>query len=108
MMQIRKHKISVKKAVALSYKPTKPEDSPLVNAKGKGSIAEAIIAQAKEYNVPIVQNTELADMLLFIKIGNEIPTETFIAVAEILRYVYALKGETPPLPSGNQRQHRVK
>ncbi len=84
-----------KKAVALTYKPSSLEDAPLVSAKGKGSIANAIIEQAEKYNVPVVQNAELTNMLSFVDVGEEIPTEAFLAVAEIMRYVYALKGEVP-------------
>ena len=90
---------STKKAVALTYKPSSLDDAPVVSAKGKGSIADAIIEQAGKYNVPIVQNAELTNMLSFVDIGDEIPTEAFLAVAEIMRYVYALKGEMPPLVS---------
>ena len=95
--KIKNSSNSTKKAVALTYKPSSLEEAPIVSAKGKGSIADAIIEQAAKYNVPVVQNPDLTNMLSFLDIGDEIPAEAFLAVAEIMRYVYALKGEMPPL-----------
>ena len=88
----------LKRAAALAYKPLGADDAPLVVAKGEGSIAEAILQQAEAYNIPVLRNPELSDLLAGVETGHQIPTEAFFAVAEILRYVYALKGEDLPIP----------
>ena len=87
-----------RRAVALAYKPLDADSAPRVVAKGEGGIAEAILQQAEAYNIPVLRNPELSELLAEVETGSEIPTEAFLAVAEILRYVYALKGEDPPLP----------
>ncbi len=94
----RQEKPTQKRAVALAYKPMVADDAPRVVAKGEGNIAEAILQQAEAYDIPVLRNPELSELLAGIETGHEIPTEAFLAVAEILRYVYALKGEDLPLP----------
>ena len=93
----RQEQRTSRRAVALAYKPLDTDDAPRVVAKGEGSVAESIVQQAETYNIPVVRNPELSDLLAGVETGSEIPTEAFLAVAEILRYVYALKGEDPPL-----------
>ena len=94
----RQEKQAQKRAVALAYKPQDADDAPRVVAKGEGGIAEAIVQQAEAYDIPVLRNPELSDLLAGVETGGEIPTEAFLAVAEILRYVYTLKGEEPPQP----------
>jgi len=79
-------------AVALQYDG---ESAPQVTAKGYGEIAEQIIAIAKNHDVPLQENKELVQLLSQIELGDEIPQELYIAVAEIIAFVYILKGEVP-------------
>ncbi len=80
-------------AVALKYDPEKGT-APVVVAKGARLIAERIKAIAKENDVPVIENKPLARMLYkTVQIGGEIPMELYKAVAEILAYVYRLKGK---------------
>ncbi len=80
-------------AVALKYE-TKKMNAPKVVAKGKGYIAERIKELAKENKVTIVENKPIAWSLYEeVEIGEEIPAELYKAVAEILAYVYRLKGQ---------------
>lgn len=79
-------------AVALKYE-AKKMNAPTVVAKGKGYLAERIKEVARENNVTIVENKPLAQSLYDqVEVGDEIPVELYKAVAEILAYVYRLKG----------------
>jgi len=79
-------------AIAIAYEQGMM--APIVVAKGKRVIAERIRAIAKENGVPIVENVILAQALFkAVEIGNSIPAELFTAVAEVLAYVYKLKGK---------------
>lgn len=80
-------------AVAISYKQDE-QKAPVVVAKGKDYIALKIREKAKEHNVEIVENREVARALYdSTEIGQEIPFELYQAVAEILAYVYRLKNQ---------------
>jgi flagellar biosynthetic protein FlhB len=82
-------------SVALKYESEKTE-APVLVAKGKDLIALKIREIAKENNIPIVENPPLARALFnSVEIGNEIPLEHYNAVAEVIRYVYKLKGKNP-------------
>lgn len=88
-----------KVAVALTYKAENADQAPIVSASGRGYLAEKIIELAHELDIPTRSDSDLVEILAATEVGQEIPVEAFIAVAEILRYVYALNGRTPPLPS---------
>ena len=61
-------------------------------AKGADLIAEKIREIAREHNIPIVENKPLARTIYkTLKIGQVVPRELFVAVAEVLSYVYKLK-----------------
>ena len=80
-------------ALALKYDKT-VMDAPGVVAKGAGPVAENIRKIAKENNIPIVENKELArNLYKEVDIGESIPSQFFQAVAELLAYVYKLKGK---------------
>lgn len=77
-------------AVVLKYDANLP--APQIVAKGADLIAEKIKAIAREHNIPIVENKPLARTIFkTIKIGQVIPRELFVAVAEVLSYVYKLR-----------------
>jgi flagellar biosynthetic protein FlhB len=81
-------------AVAIQYDPLSM-DAPLVVAKGAGLVAERIKAIATENNIPVVENKELArNLYKSIEIGDPIGSEFFRGVAELLAYVYKMKGKT--------------
>jgi flagellar biosynthetic protein FlhB len=80
-------------AIAVKYDAA-ASDAPLVIAKGKDLIAQKIKEVAKENKVPVVENKPLAQALFkTVDIGGKIPAELFKAVAEVLAYVYSLKGK---------------
>ena len=78
-------------AVALKYDPESGK-APIVIAKGADYLAFQIKDKAKEYNIEIVENKPLARILYHnIDIGEEIPPELYVAVAEILAAVMKTK-----------------
>ena len=77
-------------AVVLKYGENLP--APQIVAKGADLVAERIKAIAREHNIPIVENKPLARTIYkTLKIGQVIPRELFVAVAEVLSYVYRLR-----------------
>jgi len=87
-----KEKRSARKAVALKYSP--PEDvAPKISASGRGVVAEKIIEIARKKNVPIREDPELVDILSMLDLDEAIPPQVYHVVAEILTFVYSLKGK---------------
>ena len=79
-------------AVAIKYDAA-VSDAPIVVAKGSDYLAQKIKEIAKESNVEIVENKPLARMLFAnVEVGEMVPPELYKAVAEVLAYVYHLKG----------------
>lgn len=79
-------------AVALQYDPSKM-DAPKIIAKGQDYLALRIREIAKEHNVITMENKPLARALYDrTEIGDSVPGDLFQAVAEVLAYVYRLKG----------------
>jgi flagellar biosynthesis protein len=79
-----------KRAIALSYDPD-VHGAPIVTAVGQGLIAEEIIRRARAAGVPVNQNDELAVALSRLNVGDLIPPEVYVAVAEVLAHVYRLE-----------------
>ncbi len=78
-------------AVALQFEMETME-APLVVAKGEDLIAQKIKEIARENDVEIVEEKQLAQALnKMVEIGEEIPEQLYQAVAEILAYVYELE-----------------
>ena len=65
-------------------------NTPKVTAKGQGLTGEAIIRIAKENDIPLQEDEALAKALSTIPLGEDIPRELYLAVAEVLAYVYFL------------------
>jgi flagellar biosynthetic protein FlhB len=82
-------------AVALAYRAGEM-GAPRVVAKGADAVAQRIKEIAREHDVPVLENKPLARALYAsVEIGTEIPIELFQAVAEVLAYIYALRGDGP-------------
>ena len=86
-----------RQAAALAYKAG--DYAPRVVAKGRGMAAEAIIALAKESGVYVHESPELVTLLMKADLDHFIPPELYVAVAEILAWLYWLEhgkqGEPP-------------
>lgn len=76
-------------AVALGGQHGGAESVPRVLATGRGEFAEVILDIAFRHGVKVREDADLAEILSAVDLDSEIPVEAFIAVAEILRYVYA-------------------
>ena len=80
-------------AVAIKY-DAEESDAPIVVAKGADYVAQKIKELAKDNDVEIVENKPLARMLYAnVEVGEMVPPELYKAVAEVLAYVYHLKGK---------------
>lgn len=79
-------------AVALRYEPERMA-APKVVAKGADLIALRIKELAREHDVPLLENRVMAQNLYKVDLGGEIPARFYQTVAEILAYVYRLKGK---------------
>ena len=80
------------KAVALKYDQEK-DKAPRVIAKGRGEIAENIIAVAKANNVPLYEDKNLIQVLEALDLETDIPSELYRAVAEVLAFIYRLNNK---------------
>ncbi len=76
-----------RKAIALKYKLSE-DSAPKVVAKGRGFLAEKIERIAKDYDIHIEKDVELAESLYKLNLNQEIPEELYEAVAKILAYIY--------------------
>jgi flagellar biosynthesis protein len=77
------------KAVALRYEQAKDE-APRVVARGRGPVAERIMAVAREHGVPLHADPNLVEVLGGLELDLAIPPELYRAVAEVLVFVYRL------------------
>lgn len=93
-----------RQAIALSYDG---QQAPTLTAKGDDELAEAILAIAREYEVPIYENAELVKMLARLELGDSIPQELYLTIAEIIAFAWNLKGKYPqgfdPSPAAIER-----
>ncbi len=78
-----------KRATALKYQ-SKSDNAPKVIAKGKGKVAERIIEIAKEHNIYIHNDPDLIEVLYQLDLNEDIPSELYVVVAELLAFVYSL------------------
>lgn len=79
-------------AVALRYDP-EGDDLPRVVAKGRGAIAEQIIAIAEEFGITVHRDQDLVGVLDQLEINAPIPVAAFAAVAEILAHLYRVNDD---------------
>lgn len=85
----RKTAIALQESEVLGHAPT-------ISAAGRGKIAEQILQLAQENGINVREDSALAEMLAKIELDSPIPSEAFLAVAEILSYVYRANGKKDP------------
>jgi len=73
--------------------------APKVVAKGRGIVAERLMALARENEIPIVKDELLVEMLEQLNLNQEIPGELYQVVAEILVAVYKAEGKSKGIGS---------
>ncbi len=83
-----------KAAAAIRYKQ-REDSAPRLVAKGVGIIAEKIIEAAKEAGVPIHEDPDLLTLLMTLNINEVIPPEMYVAVAEVLAFIYRMNKKAP-------------
>jgi flagellar biosynthesis protein len=87
----------LKSAVALAYSQT--DAAPRVVAKGRGLIAEQIILRAREHGVYVHESPELVSLLMQVDLDQRIPPQLYIAVSELLAWIYRLESGQPVAPA---------
>jgi flagellar biosynthesis protein len=89
-MILKKQEVKgVKQAAAIRYSPDS-DAAPKILALGKGTVAEKIMEKAKEHDVPVYNDPNLAEVLNTMRIGDEIPEDLYEVVASILVFVSSL------------------
>lgn len=84
-------------AVALAYGQT--SGAPKVVARGRGLIAQAIIERAKKNGVYVHESADLVGLLMQVELDEQIPPQLYLAVAELLAWLYRLEHEeSVPFP----------
>jgi flagellar biosynthesis protein len=81
-------------AVALAYQTG--DTAPRVVAKGRGLIADEIIARAKEHGVFVHQSRELVALLMQVRLDDDIPPAMYRAIAELLAWLHRLEAAQQP------------
>lgn len=82
-------------AVALAYR--EGQIAPKVVAKGRGLVAEEIIRRAKEAGIYVHESSELVALLMQVDLDDRIPPQLYVAVAELLAWLYRLEHNKTPL-----------
>jgi flagellar biosynthesis protein len=70
--------------------------APRLVAKGRGEVAERILALAAEHDVPVREDPDLLTLLAACELDREVPEELWGAVAEIIAFLYRVNGEVAP------------
>jgi flagellar biosynthesis protein len=91
-MNSEKEKPDHRRAVALHYSG---QGAPRVTAKGGGVIADEILRLAREHNIPLYEDAQLASLLARIELGDEIPEKLYVAVAQVIAFAWRLNGRAP-------------
>ena len=78
-------------AVALAWDG---RDAPRITAKGENELAEQILALARQYDIPLYEDAQLAKLLSQVELGEEIPRELYVAVAQVIAFAYFIAGRT--------------
>jgi flagellar biosynthesis protein len=85
----------VKKAVVLTY-DRETDPAPKVTAKGQGQVALKIIELAEKHGIPVKNDPDLMEVLSTLEINQEIPENIYVAVAELLAFVYGMNQKKGP------------
>ena len=83
----------IKKAAAV--KGDLDNNKAKVVSRGSGDLANEIVRIAKEYNIAIKQDKDLAEVLSTLDVYNNIPDDMYEAVAEILQELYKINKNLP-------------
>lgn len=91
-------------AVAISY--DERQEAPRVVAKGYGKVADTIVRSAREHGLYVHESTELVGLLMQVDLDSQIPPQLYVAVAELLAWLYRLESrDTPAMPAPAAQPH---
>jgi flagellar biosynthesis protein len=93
-MNMPEEELRRKKAVALKYDHDS-NAAPRVIVKGAGHIAEQILSLAEENDIHIHEDPDLLNILVALELQSEIPEHLYVAIAEILAFIYQLNNSLP-------------
>ena len=89
-----------KRPIAVALQESGDEGkAPSVVATGEGEVAQAILDVAFALGIKVREDADLAEMLSVVDLGDEVPTQAFHAIAEILSYLYRVQGKLEPTES---------
>jgi flagellar biosynthesis protein len=80
-----------KSAVAIRY-DEQIEQAPRVLARGRGEVADRILAVAREHGIPLHEDRDLVKLLVLLDLDIEVPPHLYRALAEVLAHVYRVNG----------------
>jgi flagellar biosynthesis protein len=78
------------RAVALRYEKDR-DRAPQVVAKGRGSVAQKIIEEAKTHGLPMREDPLLVEALIGLDLYQEVPEELYKVIAEIYVFLYQVR-----------------
>ena len=79
-------------ATALQYEG---KAAPTVTAKGHGDLADEIIDLARQHGILVHQDDELNKLLSQLALGEQIPPQLYVVIAELIAFSYVLQGKFP-------------
>jgi len=82
----------LREAVALFYDGNQ---APQITAKGSGTVADEIIELAQEHGVTLCKNEALLTLLMTMDLGDSIPENLYVAIAQIIAFAYQLQEKIP-------------
>lgn len=81
-------------AVAITYDAS--DAAPRVVAKGYGTVAENIMRIARDQGLYVHESPELVGLLMQVDLDKHIPPELYLAVAQLLAWLYKLESQPDP------------
>ena len=84
------------KSTAVAVKDGGKDSAPIIKAAARGVLADKILEIARENDIKIREDADLANLLAKLELDSPVPTEALMAVAEILSYVYRANGQYDP------------
>jgi len=89
-------KIPTRKTAVALKESNEGKNIPRIAAAGRGNLAEKILELAFENGIKVREDSDLAEMLVAVELDSPIPSEAFMAVGEILSYLYKANGQDNP------------
>ncbi len=85
-----------KRAITLGYGHSTSSAAPTVTAKGYDELAEKMLMEAREHGKLIHEDAQLMQWLERLEVGEEIPSQLYVIIAELISLGWYLEGKNPP------------